>query len=278
MEDISIIIPVRSDHLLPQAIASVPADVELIIALTSPLQEYVESVRELTSNRNVRLEITKKIGMPAGVNLGASVAKHEKIVILDSDCRLQPNALDSYSKALEHCAFVRGVTLVERDDYWSKIAALGTERLNRVFELTPRFFGPSIAFRKTEFFRYEGYDEQMIYGSCDHEFSLRLEKHHEPVCFEPAAVVIHQPLSFKIDTRSHIGYGRGMCYIDWKHGGRYGLSVCTKRLSLKELYTRARERGGMSVVRSILLGNLMLLGYLKEGRNLPNKLNNPNKP
>jgi len=202
--------------------------------------------------------------MAAGVNAGARAASNEKVVILDSDCRLLPGALEAYSRSLDAHAFVRGATLVEREGPWSRMAALGTERLNRVFASAPRFFGPSIAFRKGDFLALGGYDELMLHGSCDHEFALRLEREGREVVFESEARVVHQPITFKIDTRSHIGYGRGMRYIDAKYGGRYGLSYCLRRLSPRELYIRAVERGALSVLRSLLLGGLMLWGYSRE--------------
>jgi len=207
--------------------------------------------------------------MAAGVNLGARAASHQKIVILDSDCYLLPNAVAAYSKALDKHPFVRGITIVERDSFWSRVAALGTERLNRVFQSNPRFFGPSIAFLKSDFLDFGGYDERMLKGSCDHEFALQLEKANIPIHFSCDAGVVHQPLSFRIDTRSHIGYGHGMCYIDRKFGGWYGLLYCLKRLAPRELRTRAVERGAMSVLRSVLLGSLMLWGYLRELTSAP---------
>jgi GT2 family glycosyltransferase len=262
--DTTIVIPVRDDPLLPRAIASTPAEAEVIIAMTAPSGEAVERARRLAAGRRVRIEISETAGMAAGVNLGARAASSEKVVILDSDCRLLPGALEAYSAALDKGPFVRGVTLVERRDWWSKMAALGTERLNRVFSEKPRFFGPSIAFDRKRFLDLGGYDERMLHGSCDHEFALRLEKLGIPVLFSPEAVVIHQPITFRIDTRAHVGYGRGMRYIDGKYGGRYGLDYCLKRLDPLELYTRAIERGPLSVARALILGSLMLLGYERE--------------
>ncbi len=264
MEDISVVIPVRNDPLLTRAIDSVPRNTELIVAMTAPPETVLEQTHRLVQGRRARVVVTDRIGMAAGVNLGARAASRKKVVILDSDCYLLDETLQAYSHALDQAPFVRGMTLVERDSYWSRVAALGIERLNRTFAKHARFFGPSIAFRKAEFFQYDGYDECMVHGSCDHEFALRLERHQVAVRFVEEAVIFHRSLSFGIDTRSHVGYGRGMCYIDRKHGRRYGLSVCAKRLSLRELYTRAVERGAVSVLRSILLGHLMLYGYLKE--------------
>lgn len=264
--DISIVIPVRDDPLLPQAVASTPPGVEVIIAMTAAPPAAVEAARALAAGRNLRVETTATRGMAAGVNLGVRAASHGKVVVLDSDCRLMPGALEAYSKALDSHAFVRGVTIVERKDAWSRMAALGTERLNRVFAGRPRLFGPSIAFRKESFLAYGGYDELMVQGSCDHEFALRLEAAGEDIGFAPEAALLHQAITFRIDTRSHRGYGRGMRYIDNKRGGRYGLRYCLTRLSPRELIIRAVERGPMSVLRSLLLGLIMLWGYLEEGR------------
>jgi len=263
MKDTTIVIPVRSDPLLARAVSSTPADAEVILAMTAPPQSAIDEARRLARGRKLRIEISGGAGMAVGVNLGARTASNEKIVILDSDCVLLPGALETYSRSLDEAAFVRGATVVERADLWSRTAALGTERLNKVFSSAPRFFGPSIAFRRKEFLDLGGYDELMVHGSCDHEFAIRLEKAGIPVLFSPEARVQHQPLTFEIDTRSHVGYGRGMKYIDAKYGGRYGLRYCLLRLDPRELYRRGVERGGMSMLRSVLLGFLMLRGYLR---------------
>jgi glycosyltransferase involved in cell wall biosynthesis len=262
--DTSIVIPVRNDPLLPRAIESTPAEAEVIVAMTAPPPGAADAVRRAMPGRNLRIVISEVPGMSAGVNLGARSAGNEKVVILDSDCRLLPGALEAYSKALDVCAFVRGVTMVERSGFWSRIAALGTESLNKVFEREARLFGPSIAFRKTDFLALGGYDESMLHGSCDQEFALRVERRGIAVRYEPGAVVLHRPLTFRIDARSHLGYGRGQRQIDGKLGGRSGLRYCLVRLDPRELLRKAAERGGMSVVRSLLLGVLMLLGYLEE--------------
>ncbi len=264
MIDVTVVVPVRADPLLARAVASVPVDAELIIAMTAPPPEAVALARGLGHGRRLRVELSPTPGMSAGVNLGTRLASHEKIVILDSDCVLQPGSLEAYSEALDRHAFVRGQTLVERRGYWSRKAALGTERLNRVFRESPRLFGPSIAFRKADFLALGGYDEAMVYGSCDHEFALRLEQKGLKVGFCEGAVLVHQPISFKIDTRSHLGYGRGMAYIDRLYGGSYGLDYCRKRLAPRELWIRAVERGPMSVLRSLILGSLMLKGYRRD--------------
>lgn len=264
MIDVTIVIPVRDDPLLARAVASTPVDVEVIVAMTAPPPAAVDQARSLAKGRKLRIEITATPGMSAGVNLGTRLASNGKIVILDSDCALQPGSLEAYSAALEDHAFVRGVTLVERKGYWSRLAALGTERLNRVFRDSPRLFGPSIAFRKEDFLALGGYDEAMVYGSCDHEFALRLERKGLEVGFCEGAILVHQPITFRIDTRSHLGYGRGMAYIDRLHGGSYGLEYCRKRLAPKELWIRAVERGPMSVVRALILGSLMLRGYRRD--------------
>lgn len=264
MKDLTIVIPVRNDPLLAQAVASTPADVEVIVAMTAPPPSAVEEARGLAKGRNLRIEVTPTPGMSAGVNLGTRLASTGKIVILDSDCILQPSSLEAYSAALETHAFVRGVTLVERSGYWSRMAALGTERLNRVFRDSPRLFGPSIAFRREDFLALGGYDEAMVYGSCDHEFALRLEKRGLAVGFCEGAVLVHQPITYRIDTRSHLGYGRGMAYIDRLYGGCYGLEYCRRRLAPRELWIRAVERGPMSVVRALILGSLMLRGYRRD--------------
>ena len=263
VRNVSVVIPVRDDPLLGHALASVPpgAEVEVVVALTRP-SAAVEAIAAEGRSRDPRVRVvrTERTGMSAGVNLGARHATHEKIVVLDSDCRLEPRALEAYARALDRAPFVRGRTLVDRAGGWSAFAGLGAEEMNRRFAVRPRLMGPSIAFRKEDFLRLGGYDEACG-ASCDHEFVLRMEAAGVPTLFEPDAAVRHQPITFRIDTRAHYGYGRGMRYIDRKHGNRYGLRVCLERFHPRALWAKLTGRGPLSVVRSLLLGTLMLAGY-----------------
>jgi hypothetical protein len=203
---------------------------------------------------------SNRAGMSAGVNLGVLHASCEYIVVLDSDCVLENGALDAYESALARSAFVRGQTFVERAGGWSNFAALGAEEMNRRFATKARLMGPSIAFRRQDFQAHGGYDENCG-ASCDHEFALRLEHAGVTTTFVPGARLRHQPITFRIDTSAHRAYGRGMAFIDRKHGGRYGLGICLDRLRPATLRRKLVERGPLSVLRSLLLGVLMLIGY-----------------
>lgn len=266
--DIAAVIPVRDDPLVELAVASVPDDMPIIIALTRPSAELRAAAKRLAERRNNAVVVeTDTVGMSAGVNLGVAECLVEKIVILDSDCRLAPGAAEAFSQALDTADFVRGTVMVDQTTFWSKIAWHGQAELNRKAGNTARLIGPGIAVRRGPFLRLGGYDEQIM-GSCDHEFALRVEDAAIVTVYAPQARVHHQALTLRIDCRAHLGYGAGMRMIDAKRGGRYGLGICTLRLKPSTLVRKARERGPMSVVRSLLLGVLMIGGYIrdKDGR------------
>lgn len=260
---VTVVIPVRADLRLARAVSSVPAgnEIEIVIALTRPRPD-VRAMAEacLARDPRVRLAVTDRTGMSAGVNLGVLTASCDNIVILDSDCVLAPATLAAYASALESAPFVRGQTAVERAGGWSSFAGLGAEEMNRRFAAAPRLMGPSIAFSKRAFEALGGYDEECG-ASCDHEFALRLEQAGIATRFAPDAWITHQPITFRIDTSAHRGYGKGMRYIDDKHGGRYGLGICLDRLRPATLLQKLVRRGPSSVLRSLLLGALMLVGY-----------------
>ncbi len=258
----SIVIPVRVDPLIYRAIASIPGDAEIVVGFSASPGWFVDEVKERYGERLVYAE-TGGAGMSAALNVAVKRATNEKIVVLDSDCYLASDeTIAAYLRVLDQAPFVRGVTFVERNGFWSRIAAKGTESLNSKFETRPRLFGPSIAFKKSSFLAYGGYDLNMINGSCDHEFSLRIERNGERIDFVSQAVVIHKPLTFRTDIKSHRGYGKGMAYIDWKHTGNYGLHICLERLYPSTLLHKLYRRGLFSVFRSVLLGMIMLSGYL----------------
>lgn len=266
--DIAAVIPVRDDPLLELAVESVPEGMPIIIALTRPSATARLVAQRMAGTRSdVTVLETDTIGMSAGVNLGVSECPVEKIIILDSDCRLASGAAEAFSEGLDGSNFVRGTVLVDQTTPWSKIAWHGQAELNRKAGDKARLIGPGIAVRRTPFLKLGGYDEQIM-GSCDHEFALRVEDAGIDTVYAPDAQVHHQALTLRIDCRAHLGYGAGMIMIDSKRGGRYGLGICTLRLKPATLVRKARERGPMSVIRSLLLGVLMVYGYVrdKDGR------------
>jgi hypothetical protein len=263
----SIVIPVRVDQLIYRAIESIPSGAEIIVGFSASPGWFMGGLKERYGERLIYVE-ANGTGMPVALNVAVQKSTNEKIIVLDSDCYVRSDeTITAYLRGLDHAPFVRGVTLVEKNGFWSKIASKGTENLNSKFENNPRLFGPSIAFKKSSFLKYDGYDLKMINGSCDHEFSLRIEKNKERIDFARQAVIIHKPLTFRTDIKSHLGYGKGMAYIDWKHTGNYGLHICLERLYPATLLNKLYSRGLFSVFRSVLLGMIMLSGYLNFKRN-----------
>lgn len=263
MHKCTVVIPVKKDELIHRAIQSVPEGVEIVVGLSNSPEEFINSLREKYGPA-IRLAYSNKDGMPVALNKAVEHATHESIIVLDSDCYI-PSAttLETYARYLQEYKFVRGITLMERDSYWSRVAAKGTEAMNRRFAEKARLFGPSIAFSKSAYQAYGGYDEALVYGSCDHEFCLRIEENNERVGFAEEAVIIHKPLSFRVDFKSHYGYGLGMRYIDIKFGFRYGLGICLKKVHPAELMKKLVSRGGVSLLRSVFLGVVMLYGYFR---------------
>lgn len=255
-------IPVRYDPLIHRAIASIADEAEIVIGLSDPYPGFKELLIDKYGDA-INIACSEQKGMAAAMNVAVNISSYEDIIILDSDCIIgSDETIPAYLSALKHCNFVRGVTKMERKGYWSKVAAKGTESLNVVFKKTPRLFGPSIAFKKSAYLKFGGYDQNMMSGSCDHEFSLRIEKAGETILFADKALIIHKPLSFKVDILSHYGYGIGMRYIDGKHSGQYGLYVCVSRLFPGTIIKKIAQRGITSGLRSILLGIVLTTGYI----------------
>ena len=261
--NVSVITPVRDDPNLSYAMASVPPGVEYVVALTLAPDFIKRLVYEYQRRQRpdmVVREVTQA-GMAAGVNAATETTSHEKVIVLDSDCTLTMDTVRAYDRALDRADFIRGVTKVRREGFWSSFSGLGQAALNQKYSREkPRLIGPSIAYRKAPFLALGGYDVNSG-GSCDHEFALRLEDANLEVAFEPEAVIQHAAITLQVDLRSHLGYGRSMCYIDAKRGGRYGLGVCLDRWAPRTLCQKTTQRGVTSLFRSLLLGGYMLAGY-----------------
>lgn len=264
--DISVIIPVKSDCLLDQALASISDDVEVIVSLNQPSQEVKvicdKWMKDTSRGFVLKIITTDKVGMPVALNNGVRAARYDKIVVLDSDCMLEKNTLYFYQKQLNEHAFVRGSTKVkEKDGFWYRQTKLGVESVNEAMRNEAKLYGPSIAFQKKDFLSLKGYDEDILYG-CDHKFSDSIIEKGYAVHFCEQAVVWHAPISYAIDRSSHIGYGRGNKVHDQKSNSRSGLAFIFSKIAPSTLIHKLRKRGPGAMVRTVMQFVWMIRGYM----------------
>lgn len=263
--DVSIVIPVKSDCLLDCALDSIKDEVEVIVSLNFPSEE-VRMICEKWRQRNCIFELkvieTQEIGMPVALNNGVEKAKFSKVIVLDSDCVLESDAIKYYQEHLEIYDFVRGTTKVkEINKFWYQQTKMGVESVNVTMKASPKLYGPSIAFRKEKFLELGGYDKDILYG-CDHKFSDKVIENNYTIVFCEKAIVWHTPISFSTDRRSHIGYGKGNRVSDKKALSHDGLKFILSKIYPSTIYNKFINRGFGATMRTSMQFLWMIKGYI----------------
>jgi glycosyltransferase involved in cell wall biosynthesis len=119
-------------------------------------------------------------GRAATRNLGVASATAELVVFLDSDVRLEPDAIAMHVQVLDHndCVSVGDVRYEPNDaDLWGRYQATrGKHKANRSGEIRPLDFNTqNAALRRSHLVACGGFDESLSgYGGEDTELGLRL--------------------------------------------------------------------------------------------------------
>ena len=262
--EVTIIIPVKDDLLLETALQSIKQSVEVIVSLNCPsdkVREMCKTWKKKGTSFDLRIIETSKLGMSAALNHAVRKATYSKIIVLDSDCRLDLDTIDHYSKSLDKFCFVRGTAkIVKQKGIWYEQTRLEVESVNEIMKKDPRLYGPAIAFIKEDYLKLGGYDEDILYG-CDHKFDDIVRKCGYIVGYCEQAVIWHAPISYGTDKKSHIGYGRGNRIVDNKSGYYDGLKYIFSKISLQTMVDKWTSRGFWGVIRTWMQFIWMLRGY-----------------
>jgi GT2 family glycosyltransferase len=190
---------------LRDSAANLNARLEIIVVDDASRHSELESLRRIADDGAQLIEAGANLGRGAAINLGASTARGEYLLILDCDC------VPSTHEYLRHhldaatagAAISVGPIIGRGHDFWSRYQDLATQRRTRQFErgLSCAFTSANILIAAQQFRRIGGFDaEYNRYGFEDRDFFLRASKMGAHIVYTPAAAVVHNDSD--IDMRS----------------------------------------------------------------------------
>jgi glycosyltransferase involved in cell wall biosynthesis len=175
---------------------------EIVGALTpnAMIQDYFEQ-------RGFRYALTSVGNHAATTNAGIALASHDKIVVVDSDCVLDPGAVKAVEDLLDEAPVVN---LPIR-------FAAGRSPLSRAIAACRHFdntyskaaLKPGIAFRAEVRSALGGYwFDERIRWPCDSEFLWRLTAAQVPIRHVGTHWIEHRPIPLRHALRAYTAYGR----------------------------------------------------------------------
>jgi ceramide glucosyltransferase len=214
---------------------------EIIFGVSDPNDPAVESVRQLQREfpqREIRLVICPKM---LGANVKVSnlaqmlpTARYERLIVNDSDIRVQPDYLHKVSALLGN-GKVGMVTCLYRGEptasLGSRLESLGISTdfgagvlVARQLEGGIRFgLGSTLAFRRADLERIGGFESLVDYLADDYELGKRIADLGLPVELSHVVVVTHLPAYTLRGFLAHqLRWARGV--RNSRPGGYLGLS------------------------------------------------------
>lgn len=206
--NLSIIIPVKDDLRIKNAIDSIDENVEIVIVLNIPSKEIRLLTKKL-KNLNANIKITE-IGvnnLSKAYNVGIKSSTKDNVLLMDSDCVFKKNTIRKLFEGLKNCELSKGRVSFKIHTFINKIIAL-----SRDYHATDivNAYSPPLAFKKSIKNKIGGYffDEE-IYWTEDHEFNQRVKRARFKIAYNPKAIIKHKALTIKADLRSSFFYGMG---------------------------------------------------------------------
>jgi glycosyltransferase involved in cell wall biosynthesis len=217
----SIVISCSEDPGIFDTIDSIEENVEIIATIT-PCEEIERALRE----RGIKYVITPKGNHSVTVNSGIEAARHNKIILMDSDCVFEKGAIRSISTALDVFSVVT-VNVVFEDE--GSIISKQTASC-RNFDYTVGFpgysthglpiFRPGLSFHKKIIGDIQYFFDPQILWTEDAELTYRIQKAGVPVQ-RLSCSVFHKPTIFFSTLLSYYNYGMGdalrVKYLDQKY-------------------------------------------------------------
>jgi len=200
---ISIIIPCADDIQIKTCLESIDEKVEIIVALNGASEE----VKNIVRGYKVKIIEIPERNLAKAENIGIEEAENKKILLLDSDCRLQKKAIKKLYNAFFDCDVIKGRVIFESNGFLSKIIARVREY---IYYCPPKPFNPFLAINKDikKLIGNYFFDED-IYWTEDADLHLRLKKAGIKVKYFWEAKAFHSPLPIRHDLKSAFRYGIG---------------------------------------------------------------------
>jgi hypothetical protein len=254
--ELTIVIPLRDDPAIVRCVASVDsARARVLVVLNQPTDE----IRRVVSGLDVDVVEAARAGGPGACEHGLQRAATDHVLFMDSDCVFRPGTVDQFVGAIGRAPFVKG-----------RVVFGYRNRLERVVSTvrTIHTCGPSFVFKvplmvdRSVLGELDGFlFDRRLPWTEDYHLTARIRRQGLDVHRLPGAIVIHQPISPRLDLRRAFQYGLGHA-----EGQRLGLEGYrhSPRLRLRGTYAGLRPRFGRGVaVYGVLWTGAFVAGYRK---------------
>lgn len=177
-----VLVTYNSAEVIGDAIRSIPPGHEVIV-VDNASQDHSADIAEQAGAITIRSE--QNLGFGAGCNRGAARATHEALLFLNPDARLQADALEALSAAMERypqaAAFNPRLVNPKGEIQFHSTNGLVDDRVWFRSPATadrpiPMGVGAALLFRKSVFDQLGGFDENIFLFSEDDDLSARAIK------------------------------------------------------------------------------------------------------
>lgn len=206
---VTIAILCSKDHLIKKCLASIPANVPIIVMLNNP-DRYVEKV--VSQDKRIRVFRYDEPNLGLLRQMAAEHCETEGILFLDSDCVLTPGTVEHVENELE----LYGAVSVPMRYRYHNLATKIVSECRKFTTPDEMLFIPA-AFRISIQEKIGGYlyDKHLEWGE-DSDQRIRLGNARIPFGVSKGCV-LHKALTIKEDVWSACRLGRGT-YIQVKYG------------------------------------------------------------
>ena len=268
--DLTIIIPCATDIKIKNCIKSIyqtcTDNVEVLVSLNGASKEVKETLKNFQS---VKICEIKEANLSKAYNNGIKHASRNNILLMDSDCVFDKDAIILIYNGLKHEKLSKGLVIFKSNNLMSKI-------ISKIREYTTTDFisaySPPLAFSKDINNLIGGYyfDEQVPWSE-DSEFNYRVQQVGIKIYYNPEAIIYHAPIGIMQDVRSGFKYGRGK-RISEKLGllpktNYFSISTHTKKFI--KTYGVLRKKGLLPALYYFFIWRpINRFGYIFQGFNI----------
>lgn len=229
-----VLVAYNSADVIGGAIKSVPPGHQVIVVDNASSDQSVQIARDLGADV---IALEKNLGFGTGCNRGAAIAKHDTIMFLNPDARLEPGALDVLAAAMDKYpqagAFSPRIMLeTGKQRYVNRNKLINNKRWFKEAPQAdceiPVAHGAVVVFRKSVYEQLGGFDERIFLFFEDVDISARLIKSGGHIWYIHDAVCIHAGASSSGSSSAMTEFRNyhfmlAQSYVSAKHGLIFGL-------------------------------------------------------
>jgi GT2 family glycosyltransferase len=262
MNNLSIVIPVRDDLKIRRCLESIDdARAEPLVVLN----RATNVVRDIVRKSGVSFIELGDAGGPRACEKGIWEAKHDNVLLMDSDCVFRKGTIEKFIHSIGEAPFVRGrVVFAHYTRPQSIVAAVRTIHTNAtsIVGKVPLMLNREVVSKVGGYF----FDSRLSWTE-DYDLTQRIRAAGLPVKNIHEAIIVHEPLSFYRDLLSSYSYGKG--HFEGEHLGLAGYGQLRINLSKTRLssYSNLYHKAGIAVaIYAFIFHSVMVYSYQKSRR------------